>query len=75
MKQLTPLGVRTLAGFEKQFGPDGPAKFRNAIDKGLIDGAKMESAQDAAPAPAKSGPKPPGSTGRAAAGTFQARPG
>jgi hypothetical protein len=41
---LTPLGKRTLAGFVSKYGAkQGPAKFRDALDKGLIDRGKMEN--------------------------------
>ena len=41
---FTPLGVRTLEGFRKQYGEEGELKFRQAMDKGLIERSKMERA-------------------------------
>lgn len=43
---LTPLGMRTLAGFNTKYGADGERKFREAIDKGLIDSSKMDTEVD-----------------------------
>lgn len=55
---FTPLGVRTLEGFRKQYGPDGEAKFRQAMEKGLIDRGKMERPHKTV-APPKSAAKAP----------------
>lgn len=55
---FTPLGVRTLDGFRKQYGEEGEHKFRQAMDKGLIDRAKMERAHKTQEPPKSAGKLP-----------------
>ncbi len=38
---LTKLGAKTRDGFRQQYGDDGDIKFRQAMQRGLIDAAKM----------------------------------
>ncbi len=41
-QQLTPLGQRTLAGFQTKYGQtDGQARFQKAVSAGHIDPAKL----------------------------------
>ena len=39
--ELTPLGSRTLAGYQDRWGSEGHAKFENAVKSGILKRARM----------------------------------
>lgn len=39
--ELTPLGSRTLAGYQDRWGSEGHAKFENAVKTGILKRARM----------------------------------